>query len=124
MCVCVRARVCMPVYLSVCLCVPIWLCLSVCLCMSDWLCVCLCVCLSTYLTVCWLEHLSISWIACNLSSMPLLGCCAIGENTTTSRRSSVMFYTGFQFPFELSSRSACWSTSRFMGQRLGICATI
>src|SRR6218665_3521351 len=30
--------------------------------------------------------------------MPLLGCCAIGENTTTSRRSSVMFYTGFQFP--------------------------
>src|SRR6218665_1218075 len=64
-----------------------------------------------------------SWIACNLSSMPLLGCCAIGENTTTSRRSSVMFYTGFQFPFELSSRSACWSTSRFMGQRLGICAT-
>src|SRR6218665_4099610 len=27
-------------------------------------------------------------------------------------------------PFESSSRSACWSTSRFMGQRLGICATI
>src|SRR6218665_2769292 len=27
-------------------------------------------------------------------------------------------------PFELSSRSACWSTSRFMGRRLGICATI
>src|SRR6218665_1746114 len=70
-------------------------------------------------TVCWLEHLSISWIACNLSSMPLLGCCATGENTTTSRRSSVMFYTGFKFPFELSSRSACLSTSRFMGQRLG-----
>src|SRR6218665_1627090 len=75
-------------------------------------------------SVCWLEHLSISWIACNLSSMPLLGCCAIGENTTTSRPSSVMFYTGFQFPFELNSRSACWSTSRFKGQRLGICATI
>src|SRR6218665_3273557 len=54
----------------------------------------------------------------------VLGCCAIGENTTTSRRSFVMFYTGFQFPFELSSRSACWSTSRFMGRRLGICATI
>src|SRR6218665_4030942 len=79
---------------------------------------------SIAITVCWLEHLSISLIACNLSSMPLLGCCAIGENTTTLRRSSVMFYTGFQFPFELSSRSACWSTSRFMGQRLGICATI
>src|SRR6218665_34954 len=75
-------------------------------------------------TVCWSERLSISWIACNLSSMPLLGCCAIGENTTKSRRSSVMFYTGFQFPFELSSRSACWSTSRFMGQGLGICAII
>src|SRR6218665_3203884 len=79
---------------------------------------------SIAITVCWLEHLSISWIAFNLSSMPLLGCCATGENTTTSRRSSVMIYTGFQFPFELSLRSACWSTSRFMGQRLGICATI
>src|SRR6218665_2279646 len=59
-----------------------------------------------------------------LSSMPLLGCCATGENTTMLHRSSVMFYTGSQFPFESSSRSACWSTSRFMGQRLGICATI
>src|SRR6218665_3035680 len=79
---------------------------------------------SIAITVCWFERISISLIACNLSSMPLLGCCATGENTTTARRSSVMFYTGFQFPFELSSRSACWSTSRFMGQCLGICATI
>src|SRR6218665_2716718 len=71
-----------------------------------------------------MERLSISWIACNLSSMLLLGCCATGENTTTLRCSSVMFYTGSQFLFELSSRSACWSTSRFMGQRLGIFATI
>src|SRR6218665_970506 len=27
---------------------------------------------SITITVCWLEHLSISWIACDLSSMPLL----------------------------------------------------
>src|SRR6218665_2966595 len=53
-----------------------------------------------------------------------IGCCATGENTTMLHRSSVMFYTGSQFPFESSSRSACWSTSRFMRQRLGICATI
>ena len=39
-------------------------------------------------------------------------------------RSSVMLYAGSQFPFDLFSRSACWSTSRSMGQRLGICATI
>src|SRR6218665_1786987 len=56
--------------------------------------------------------------------MPLLGCCATGENTTMLHHSSVMFYTGSQFPFESSSRSACWCTSRFIGQRLGICATI
>src|SRR6218665_3687364 len=79
---------------------------------------------SIAITVCWSEHLSISWIACNLSSMPLLGCCATGENTTMLHHSFVMFYTGFQFHFESSSRSACWSTSRFLGQRLGICATI
>src|SRR6218665_1579941 len=46
------------------------------------------------MTVCWSARLSISWIACNLSSMPLLGCCATGENTTMLHRSSVMFYTG------------------------------
>src|SRR6218665_1111998 len=80
--------------------------------------------MSIAITVCWLERLNISWISCNLSSMSLLGCCATGENTTTLRRFSVMFYTGSQFPFELSSRSDYWSTSRFMGQRLGICATI
>ena len=33
-------------------------------------------------------------------------------------------HTGSQFPFESSSRSVCWSTSCFVGQRLGICATI
>src|SRR6218665_2189947 len=38
--------------------------------------------------VCWSARLSISWIACNLSSMPLLGCCATGENTTMLHRSS------------------------------------
>src|SRR6218665_2274470 len=74
--------------------------------------------MSIAITVCWSERLSISWIACNLSSMPLLGCCATGENMTMLHRSSVMFYTGSQFPFELSSRSACWSTSRFMGRLL------
>src|SRR6218665_3965944 len=42
----------------------------------------------------------------------------------TLHRSSVMFYDGSQFLFESSLRSAYWSTSRFMGPRLGICATI
>src|SRR6218665_104422 len=32
-----------------------------------------------------------------------------------------MFYTGSQFLFESSLRSAYWSTSRFMGPHLGIC---
>src|SRR6218665_3435368 len=38
----------------------------------------------------WLENLSISWIACNLSSMPLLGCCATGENTTTDHVTPIL----------------------------------
>src|SRR6218665_2912728 len=45
------------------------------------------VCSLRHITVCWSERLSISWIACNLSSMPLLGCCATGENTTMLHRS-------------------------------------
>src|SRR6218665_3675662 len=61
---------------------------------------------------------------CNPSSTPLLGCCATGENTITLHRSSVMFYTGSQFLFESSLRSAYWSTSRFIGPCLAICATI
>src|SRR6218665_900624 len=75
-------------------------------------------------TVCWSACLSVSWIACNPSSTLLLGCCATGENTITLHRSSVMFYTGSRFLFESSLRSAYWSTSRFMGPRLGICTTI
>src|SRR6218665_3617599 len=67
---------------------------------------------------------SVSWIACNPPSTPLLGCCATGENTITLHCSSLMFYTSSQFLFESSLRSAYWSTSRFMGPRLGICATI
>src|SRR6218665_1771682 len=51
-------------------------------------------------TVCLSERLSVSWIACSLCLMPLLGCCAIGENMITLHRSSVMFYTGSQFLFE------------------------
>jgi len=66
---------------------------------------------------------SVSWIACNQSSIPLLGCCATGENTIMLHRSSVMLYTGSQFLSESSLRSVYWSTSRLMGQRLGICAT-
>ena len=30
-------------------------------------------------TVCWLACLSVSWIACNPSSTPLLGCCATAD---------------------------------------------
>src|SRR6218665_594012 len=75
-------------------------------------------------TVCWSARLSASWIAFNPSSMPLLGCCATGENTITLHCSSVMFYTGSQFLFESNLRSAYWSTSHFMGPCLGICATI
>src|SRR6218665_502555 len=75
-------------------------------------------------TVCWSARLSASWIACNPTLTPLLGCCATEENVITLHRSFVMFYTGSQFLFELSLRSAYWSTSRFMGPRLGICATI
>ena len=41
---------------------------------------------NSLLRVCWSERLSISWIACNLSSMPLLGCCTTGENTTMLHR--------------------------------------
>src|SRR6218665_2721727 len=33
-------------------------------------------------------------------------------------------YTGSKFLFESSLRSAYWSTNRFMGPRLGFCATI
>ena len=40
-----------------------------------------------------------------------LGCCAVGENTTTLHRSSVIFYIGSQFLFASSLRSVCWSTS-------------
>src|SRR6218665_1886677 len=61
---------------------------------------------------------------CNPSSTLLLGCCATGENTIALHRSFVMFYIGSQFLFESRLRSAYWSTSRFMGPRLGICATI
>ena len=71
-----------------------------------------------------LARLSVSRIACNPSSTPLLGCCATGENTITLHRFSVMFYAGSQFLFGSSLRSAYWSTSRFSGPRLGICATI
>src|SRR6218665_3762389 len=52
-----------------------------------------------------------------------VGCCATGENTITLHCSSVMFYAGSQFLFKSSLRSAYWSVSRFMGPRLGICAT-
>src|SRR6218665_1280024 len=75
-------------------------------------------------TVCLSERLSVSWIACSLCLMPLLGCCAIGENMITLHRSSMMFYTGSQFLFTSSLRSVCWCTSRFMGLRLGTCASI
>src|SRR6218665_575948 len=75
-------------------------------------------------TVCLSERLSVSWIACSLCLMPLLGCCAIGENMITLHRSSMMFYTGSQFLFASSLRSVCWCTSRFMGLRLGTCASI
>src|SRR6218665_2593009 len=61
---------------------------------------------------------------CNPTSTLLLGCCATGENTITLHRFSVMFYTGSQFLFGSSLRSAYWSTSRFIVSRLGICATI
>src|SRR6218665_1014551 len=36
---------------------------------------------------------------------------------------NTLFYTGSHLPFESSSRSVCWSTSRFMGPCLVICAT-
>jgi len=35
------------------------------------------------------------------------GCCAIVESTIALHRSSVMFYTGSQFPFASSTKSAC-----------------
>src|SRR6218665_3357073 len=75
-------------------------------------------------TVCSSVRLSVSWIACSLFLMPLLGCCAMVENMTTLHRSSVMFYTGSQFLFASSLRSVCWCTSRFMGLRLGILARV
>src|SRR6218665_930696 len=34
-----------------------------------------------------------------------IGCCATGENAIMLHRSSVMFYTGSQFPFESSSHT-------------------
>src|SRR6218665_178498 len=79
---------------------------------------------SIAVTVCWSTRQSVTWIACNSSSTPLLGCCATGENTITLHRSSVMFYTASQFLFESSLRSVYWSTSRFIGPRLGIFPTI
>src|SRR6218665_1555956 len=74
-------------------------------------------------TVCSSARLSVSWIAYSLFLMPLLGCCAIGENMTTLHGSSVMFYTGSQFLFASSLRSVCLCTSRFTGLRLGTCAS-
>ena len=48
------------------------------------------------------------------------------QKAKMKRRSEVSYtpFLSLTFPFEWSSRSACWSTSRFMGQRLGICMTI
>src|SRR6218665_512457 len=80
---------------------------------------------SIAITVFCSERLSIFWIACNPSSMPLLYMLLCNrrkyDHVTPLLRD---VYTGSQFRFESSSRSACWYTSRFMGQRLGICATI
>ena len=112
------------VYLS-CTCLDLWyLCLDRCL---DVLLHYICIMQRNWarcISVCSSARLSVSWIAYSLFLMPLLGCCAIGENMTTLHHSSVMFYTGSQFLFASSLiRSVCWCTSRFTGLRLGTCAS-
>src|SRR6218665_3655928 len=53
-----------------------------------------------------------------------LGRFSSGRVMLLLHRSSVMFYTGSQFLFASSLRSVCCCTSRFMGLRLGTCASI
>src|SRR6218665_1562442 len=75
---------------------------------------------SIAITLCWSARLSISWIACNLSSMPLLGCCATGENTTMLHRFSVMFYTSSSpvqdllAGLQVASWGSAWVSARLL----------